>query len=120
VSRRAPWFPAALVAALALTLLFLTLPIVAIFVDTSPVALLESLGEEGALDALRLSLVCTLAAVAIIVAVGTPAAWLLASCRWCCRPRWRGSGCWPRWGRTGCSAGSSRTRACGSCSRRPA
>jgi molybdate transport system permease protein len=81
VSRRAPWFPAALVAALALTLLFLTLPIVAIFVDTSPVALLESLGEEGALDALRLSLVCTLAAVAIIVAVGTPAAWLLASRR---------------------------------------
>jgi molybdate transport system permease protein len=75
------WFPAVLVAALALALLFLTLPVVAIFVDTSPLALLESLGEEGALDALRLSLVCTLTALAVIVAVGTPAAWLLASRR---------------------------------------
>jgi molybdate transport system permease protein len=81
MSRAAPWFPPALVAALALALLFLTLPIVAIFVDTSPLALVESLGEEGALDALRLSLLCTLAAVAVIVAVGTPAAWLLASRR---------------------------------------
>jgi molybdate transport system permease protein len=69
------------VAALALALAFLTLPVVAIFVDTSPLALLESLGEEGALDALRLSLACTLAALAVIVLVGTPAAWLLASRR---------------------------------------
>jgi molybdate transport system permease protein len=75
------WFPAVLVAALALALAFLTLPVVAIFVDTSPLALLESLGEEGALDALRLSLACTLAALAVIVLVGTPAAWLLASRR---------------------------------------
>lgn len=77
----ARWFPAVLVAALALALAFLTLPVVAIFVDTSPLALLESLGEEGALDALRLSLACTLAALAVIVLVGTPAAWLLASRR---------------------------------------
>jgi molybdate transport system permease protein len=79
--RGARWFPAALVAALALALVFLTLPVVAIFVDTSPLALLESLGEEGALDALRLSLACSLIAIVVIVAVGTPAAWLLASRR---------------------------------------
>jgi molybdate transport system permease protein len=68
-------------AALAVALTFLTLPVLAIFLDTSPLALARSLGEEGALDALRLSLVCSLAALAIVVAVGTPAAWLLATRR---------------------------------------
>jgi molybdate transport system permease protein len=67
--------------ALSLALAFLVLPVLAIFLDTSPAALVHSLGEEGALDALRLSLVCSLVAVAIIVLVGTPAAWLLATRR---------------------------------------
>ncbi len=53
----------------------------AIFVDTGPLDLVESLGDEGALDALRLSLLCSTAAVALIVAVGTPAAYLLATRR---------------------------------------
>jgi molybdate transport system permease protein len=79
--RRSGWFAAALVAALSLTLLFLTLPVVAIFVDTAPLDLVSSLGDEGALDALRLSLVCSGIAVAIIVVVGTPAAYLLATRR---------------------------------------
>jgi molybdate transport system permease protein len=74
-------FPALLALALAAALLFLTLPIVAIFVDTSPGALLDSLGSAESLDALRLSLQCTLAAVAVILIVGTPAAWLLATRR---------------------------------------
>jgi len=68
-------------ASLATVLCFLTLPIVAIFVDTSPLALLSSLHEEGALEALRLSIVCSAIAVVIIVLVGTPAAYLLASRR---------------------------------------
>jgi molybdate transport system permease protein len=68
-------------AALAAALAFLALPVLAIFLDTSPLALVRSLGEEGALDALRLSLLCSLAAAAIIVVVGTPAAWLLATRR---------------------------------------
>ncbi len=67
--------------ALAAALLFLTLPVVAIFVDTGPLDLVESLGDAGALDALRLSLLCSAAAVAIIVLVGTPAAYLLATRR---------------------------------------
>ncbi len=75
------WFAALIGVAAGSTLLFLTLPIVAIFVDTSPARLVESLGEEGALDALWLSLKTTAIALAIIVAVGTPAAWLLASRR---------------------------------------
>jgi molybdate transport system permease protein len=74
-------FAGALTVALALAVLFLTLPIVAIFVDTSPGALLDSLGDGQSLDALRLSLQCTLAAVAVILVVGTPAAWLLATRR---------------------------------------
>ena len=40
---------------LAISLLFLTLPVAAIFLDTSPAELWQSLGEEGALDALWLA-----------------------------------------------------------------
>jgi molybdate transport system permease protein len=78
---RSGWFGALLVAALTLALLFLTLPIVAIFVDTAPLDLVSSLGEEGALEALRLSLFCSSVAVAVIVLVGTPAAYFLATRR---------------------------------------
>jgi molybdate transport system permease protein len=78
-ARRAAWFPALLVLALAAALTFLTLPIVAIFVDTSPARLVEALGERGALDALWLSLRTTAMSLAIILVVGTPAAYLLAT-----------------------------------------
>jgi molybdate transport system permease protein len=73
------WFPALLTLALVVTLAFLTLPIVAIFVDSSPADLVDSLGDQGARDALWLSLRTTAAALAIIVIVGTPAAYLLAT-----------------------------------------
>jgi molybdate transport system permease protein len=76
VTRR--WFPVLLVAALTVALLLLTVPIVAIFVDVGPLDLLGGLDDPGAVDALRLSLLCSAAAVAIIVLVGTPAAYLLA------------------------------------------
>jgi molybdate transport system permease protein len=72
-------FPVALGLALALALTFLTLPVVAIFVDSSPAELLASLGDRGALEALWLSLRTTATALAIIVVVGTPAAYLLAT-----------------------------------------
>jgi molybdate transport system permease protein len=75
------WFAPALAVALALALTFLTLPVLAIFLDSPPGDLLASLGEPGALDALWLSLRCTAASLAIIVAVGTPAAYLLATRR---------------------------------------
>ena len=76
---RRTWFPALLALALAAALTFLTLPVVAIFVDRSPGDLIESLGEEGALDALWLSLRTTAISMLIIVTVGTPAAYLLAT-----------------------------------------
>jgi molybdate transport system permease protein len=78
MTRRA-WFPALLVLCVAVALTFLTLPVVAIFVDSSPGDLIASLGEPGALDALWLSLKCTAASIAIILLVGTPAAYLLAT-----------------------------------------
>jgi molybdate transport system permease protein len=75
------WFGAALAVALATALTFLTLPIVAIFAQQPPGELLSALGEEGALDALWLSLRATAAALVLILAVGTPAAYLLATRR---------------------------------------
>jgi molybdate transport system permease protein len=79
--KRPGWFSALLVVALTVALLFLTLPVVAIFAEAGPGDLLASLGEEGALEALRLSLLCSAAAIALIVVVGTPAAYLLATRR---------------------------------------
>jgi molybdate transport system permease protein len=77
--RRPGWFPLLLVAALTVALVFLTLPIVAIFVHTGPAQLLDSLGDPAARDALRLSLLTSTIAIAAIVLVGTPAAYLLAT-----------------------------------------
>jgi molybdate transport system permease protein len=74
-------FSVVLVAALALALVFLTLPVVAIFANTSPGDLIDSLGDASARDALELSLETSLIALAIVLAVGTPAAYLLATRR---------------------------------------
>jgi molybdate transport system permease protein len=72
-------FRVLLVAALAAVLSFLALPVVAIFVDVGPGELLGSLDDPVAVDALRLSLETTAIALAIIIALGTPAAYLLAT-----------------------------------------
>ena len=71
------WF----VAPRGLALGFLVLPVLAIFLDSPPGELLDALDEPGALDALALSLRTSLTALAIIVVVGTPAAYLLATRR---------------------------------------
>jgi molybdate transport system permease protein len=76
---RAGLFTAGLAAALALTLIFLGLPLVALFVDTSPRDLLSSLGDQASVDALRLSFETSAIALALIVVVGTPAAWFIAT-----------------------------------------
>jgi molybdate transport system permease protein len=75
------WFSALLAAALTLVLTFLVLPVVAIFVDVGPADLLASLDDPAAVDALLLSLQTSVTAVAIILVVGTPAAWFLATRR---------------------------------------
>jgi molybdate transport system permease protein len=75
------WFAVLLALALAVALTFLTLPVVAIFAQQPPGDLIAALGDEGALDALRLSLRTTATALALILVVGTPAAYLLATRR---------------------------------------
>ena len=73
-----PVFRASSLAALAALLLFLVMPLIAIFVEAGPAELWSSLGREGSLEALSLSLRTSLAALLLIVAIGTPAAYLLA------------------------------------------
>jgi len=74
-------FRVGLAVALGVTLTFLVVPVLSIFLEAGPGELLASLGDPSARDALRLSLQTTLAAVAIIVVVGTPAAYALATRR---------------------------------------
>src|SRR5579884_1046098 len=78
---RRAWFPVALGATLSVTLVFLILPVVAIFTHTAPGTLIGTLGNSQATDALRLSAETTSIAVAVILLVGTPAAYLLATRR---------------------------------------
>ncbi|MDX6673033.1 MAG: molybdate transport system permease protein [Solirubrobacteraceae bacterium] len=78
MSRRG-WFAGLLAATLGIAFVFLALPMVAILVNTSPGALVGSLGDGESLDALRLSLETSAVALALIVVVGTPAAYLLAT-----------------------------------------
>jgi len=75
------WFSLAMGLSIALVLGFLTLPVVAIFVNASPGRLLSSLGRSQSLQALRLSLETSAIAVAVIVLAGTPGAYLLATRR---------------------------------------
>jgi molybdate transport system permease protein len=70
--------------ALVLAVAFLALPVVSIFADVSPARLVEALGEESAREALWLSLRTTAIAMAIVIVLGTPAAYLLG------RRRFRG------------------------------
>jgi molybdate transport system permease protein len=75
------WFAAAAIAALAVALTFVFLPVVAILIDVAPGDLLARLDDPVSLDALRLSLETSAISLAIIVVVGTPAAYLLATRR---------------------------------------
>jgi molybdate transport system permease protein len=68
-----------LVATLALVVVFLALPLLALFLRVPPGELVAQLGEERARDALLVSLKTSLVAHVLILAVGTPAAYLLAT-----------------------------------------
>ncbi|MHB8531936.1 MAG: molybdate ABC transporter permease subunit [Solirubrobacteraceae bacterium] len=73
------WFQALLALSVAVVLTFLALPVVAVFVHSSPGRLLSSLAGRESLQALRLSLETTLVAAGVIAVIGTPAAYLLAT-----------------------------------------
>ena len=72
-------FTAALVAATVLALGFLLLPLVAIFLRVPPGDLISQLGNDVVLDAIRVTLKATLISQALILLIGTPAAYLIAS-----------------------------------------
>ncbi len=72
-------FAVALALATALTLSFLLLPILAIFVDIPPGELLAGMNDPAAVDALLVTLKTTLIANVVILLVGTPAAYWIAT-----------------------------------------
>ncbi len=76
-----PAFGAVAGLALALAVGFLALPIVALVTHTSPARLAAALGDPAARDALVLSAETSGLALAVVLAAGTPAAWLLATRR---------------------------------------
>lgn len=75
---RSAAFNLGLALAVALVVAFLALPMLAVLVDVGPGRLARSFSHTVTLDALRVSLETTAIALALIVAVGTPAAYLLA------------------------------------------
>ncbi len=74
-------FTAALVAATVVALLFLALPLVAVFVRVPPRELLAQLGSDVAIDALVVTAKTNAIAQTLILAVGTPAAYFVATRR---------------------------------------
>jgi molybdate transport system permease protein len=71
-------FDAVLIAACALSVAFLVLPLVAIFTRIAPLDLVRQLTNPVAVDALVVSLKTSIVAIVVILIVGTPAAYLLA------------------------------------------
>jgi molybdate transport system permease protein len=63
------------------TLTFLVVPVVSIFWKVPPSTLLDQLGRSVVLDAIRVSAEVNLLALAILLVVGTPASYLLATRR---------------------------------------
>jgi molybdate transport system permease protein len=74
-------FTALLVVALATALTFLLLPVLAVFLDVPPGRLLEQLRSDVAVDALVVTAKTNLIAQLLILGIGTPAAYLLATRR---------------------------------------
>jgi len=69
----------AVLVAVVLLLAFLALPFVALLLRVTPGQLLARLASPVVLDALRLSLVTSVAATAVVIVLGVPVAWLLAT-----------------------------------------
>ncbi len=79
--RRPTVFGVLCAVALLAVALFLALPVVAILTDAPPSALWASLRTSESLTALGLSVAASSAAVVLVVLLGTPAAYLLATTR---------------------------------------
>jgi len=78
-SARSRLFPALAIGGLAALVVFLALPLIGLLVRVSPGEVLVRLAAPRVLAALRLSLVTSLAATALVVMLGIPTAYLLAT-----------------------------------------
>ena len=76
---RAPGFSLLALGASAALLLFLALPFLGLLARITPSELIARLGDPRVLDALRLSLLTSATATLVIVLLGTPTAYLLAT-----------------------------------------
>ena len=74
-------FTGLLATALAVATAFLLLPVLAIFLEVPPARLADQLTSDVAVDALQVTLKTNLVSMALIVGIGTPAAYLLATRR---------------------------------------
>lgn len=74
-------FPVVASLAAGLTLVFLMVPVLALFLRTSPGHLISQLGDDVVVDALLVTLKTNAIAFGITLVVGTPAAYLLATRR---------------------------------------
>jgi molybdate transport system permease protein len=72
-------FSLLLLVALALTLGFIAVPLVAIFLHVSPGELVSQLGSDAAVDALVVTVKTSIVAQLLILGIGTPAAYFLAT-----------------------------------------
>ncbi len=79
-------FPVVLWAAAVVALSFLLLPIAAIFLRVPLAELIERMGSDAAVDALVVTLKTNVVANALILLVGTPAAYLIGTRRFRARP----------------------------------
>jgi molybdate transport system permease protein len=72
------WFAAATALAAAALVALLALPVLSLFVTASPAEILAGFRHPVAAPALLLSLLTTLASLAVVLALGTPLAWWLS------------------------------------------
>ncbi len=79
--RRGAWLAAAAGLLTAIVLGFVVLPVLAIFLKTAPATLVAQLRSPVALQALRISLKTSTIALAVILVVGTPVAYVLSRAR---------------------------------------
>jgi molybdate transport system permease protein len=79
MNRAGRWWALGTGLSVALLLAFVLLPVLAIYLRVPPGRLLSELHSHKTLDALLVSARCTGIALALIVAVGTPAAYVLAT-----------------------------------------
>lgn len=76
------WFQLVLIVACAIVVGFLLLPLIALFLRSSPGDLISALGSDVARDALIVTIKTSVIAHVLILAFGTPAAYLIATTRW--------------------------------------